>query len=134
MQDSNIVLFNRAKFNTVEKLYYAYFKLDNIRNISKSNGDKYNEVEMRLLETTAAGFYKSFVGKKLKTYIGFNYKIVISLIRNMKINLNGVEDSKQRMAFELRNICLDQLSLFVLAEFEELEVVNGTLKDKAVSK
>jgi hypothetical protein len=112
------MILTRKKYDNIVKCFYAYYSIDNITKISKENEDKYSNDEIKLLNITAYGFFKRNIIKKMCAFIGKDYRFCKIYVKNMFIDLNKISDTKQRLAFELRNVVLDQLILIIDGEFE----------------
>ena len=124
------MILTKEKFDNIVKCFYAYYSIDNITKISKENEDKYSDDEIKLLNMTAYGFFKHNVIKKMRSYISKDYRFVKIYVNSLFIDLNKISDTKQRLAFELRNVVLDQLILLIDGEFETNE--KKDIKNKEV--
>lgn len=112
------MILTKERFDNIVDCFNRYYSIENITKISKENEDKYSDNEFKLLEIMANGYFKRYVLKKMRTYIGKDYRFCKIFIKTLFVDLSNVSDAKKRMAFEVGNIVLDQLILFIDGEFE----------------
>lgn len=110
--------FTTEHYNNIVWDVKIYYSKDNIKTLCKDNKQPYTEQEQTILHNVATDFLNGYICKRIKKYINFDYRIIISFLKTMRIDITNISDDKQRMAYEVRNIVLEQVILFVKGEFD----------------
>ena len=110
--------FTKEHYEQMIRDVKTYYSKDNIKKICDDRGDKYSSDEQTILHNVANDFLDSYICKRIKKYINYDYRMIISHLKTMRVDLNNVVEEKQRLAYQVRNVVLDQVILFVAGAFD----------------